>query len=211
MDSGACENPEQTPSPSPSPTPSQSPSPTPSPSPSPTPSPSPSPSSGPSPDPDGDDQTPNPTTSPGDGDGPGPGSDEGDDESSISGSGCENAPSCDGDPIQCYLANKNWEQACALSETVEDEEVETAFDDALLDGKDELLEKFDENDFTDIMERVNPSKACFSNHNITLGDLGGYTLKFEKLCFLFQIIGYLVLASAYKAVALMYFQAFAGG
>ena len=132
---GGCAVPSPTPTPTaePSPSPSASPSPSPSPSGSPTPGPSASPTPGPSPDPSPD---PSSQPSPTPGGSPTPSPPPSPTPSISGGEKCDEAPTCEHAPVQCWMALEMHRQRCTAARAT-DEEINEAINEALDIGGDE--------------------------------------------------------------------------
>ena len=139
----------------------------------------------------------NPSTGGGDGDGEG---DDDEGESASGGGNCDAAPSCDGDPIACAILTQEWKARCPDEATEEDLVAEFGptgegeGGDDLFGSRDqeiELPEAFASGGWLG-------SSACPDDITIELGgDLPTVTVPVSTWCEWMQLIGVLIMVSAY--------------
>lgn len=131
----------------------------------------------------------------GDGDGSCVGSDCGDDEGSVSGGiACDAPPVCDGDPLMCAAIYQEWRARCPddldASDILAAAGLESASEDAFQRGEDvDLSAALDTGG-------LGWSRECLPDLVISVPAFGEVVIPFSDFCWLFQLIGTLVVMSA---------------
>lgn len=118
-------------------------------------------------------------------------------QTSFSGSGCDSAPSCSGDAIQCAIARQQHALNCQFDI---DEAAITA--EALgVDPEEDGVESLEgEDSIFDISELIDTTPflagSCPAPQTVNLGNFGTHDIQYTPLCSLAEILSFLVLASA---------------
>ncbi|WP_428384190.1 virulence factor TspB C-terminal domain-related protein [Nevskia ramosa] len=113
------------------------------------------------------------------------------------GADCDVAPTCDGDPIGCFISQKSWETSCANRiPTVADADAAINAGLGVADNDAPLVPQAG---IFNVANFFNPAAAvteCPEDLTIPLGTFGTVTVPVSEWCNFLHIIGLLVLASA---------------
>lgn len=113
------------------------------------------------------------------------------------GVGCDAAPSCDSDPVQCYIANQSWQTTCALARP-SPEAADASISEGFGGDGSGLFQQIASFDVSEYFNPSPSSASCPSDITIQLVGVfaSAIVVPLSKWCTFLRLIGLLVLAAA---------------